>query len=775
MLAFFKRKILVYPTNVMMAGNNQNVILKDSSKNKSEESLKSFSGLYWASMAGIAAIMLGVIILFFAFHLHFNLNTGLHWSVELGGLGLTAAIVAYIYGRLVRRLYANLQNEVGERRKAESVLRLQRDLALVINSSNNIQSILERILDIGFLIEGVDCGGIYLADDDTGGLRLLAHRGLSPEFLASKRNYTANDPHTAMVKEGKPILSDYSQIHSLVHDEVIASEKLKAVAIIPMLAENRLVACLNLASKTRERFSEGITEFFMVVASQLTGAIERLRSEEALRQNEERFRTMSDFTYDLEYWMGADGNIVYISPSCERITGYTRAEFQANSNLPDLIVHPNDRPLLASHRIGRPDRPKCEAEYRIITRKGEIRWIAHVCVPVQSAHGRFLGRRASDRDVTERHLAEQALEQERNLFTSGPVIVFIRNNDEGKSVKYVSPNISQWGYKPEDFYNKRLQSYDIIHSEDKQRIAAEREFYIQTALARFEQEYRVIQPNGEICWIHDVTHVIRDESKAVTHFHGYLMDITERKQAEDKLRENERAFRALALENARLLEQARQDAQTKSILLQEVNHRVKNNLSSIIGLLRTEERFSKHEPEREAAERFKNMAERISGLAMAHTLLSATEWGPIPMNKLITHIIFAALRLTPHDKDAKVDIASSDILVCAKAANSLALIFNELTMNAVKHGLKNTTNLHISVSFHQNNGRLTLEFRNTGDDFPPQVLEGTSRGMGLHLVETLVRHDLDGTLDLRNDNGPVVILNLPWTLAVANNKNNEGS
>src|SRR5512139_3742624 len=69
--------------------------------------------------------------------------------------------------------------------------------------------------------------------------------------------------------------------------------------------------------------------------------------------------------------------------------------------------------------------------------------------------------------------------------------------------------------------------------------------------------------------------------------------MTKRRQAEEALRESEDRYRQLSEENARLLEQARRDAQTKTTLLHEVNHRVKNNLASIIGLIRAQERFEK--------------------------------------------------------------------------------------------------------------------------------------------------------------------------------------
>jgi PAS domain S-box-containing protein len=130
----------------------------------------------------------------------------------------------------------------------------------------------------------------------------------------------------------------------------------------------------------------------------------------ALKASEERYRTVADFTYDWEYWTGPDNGIKYISPSCERITGYSVAQFNADPELLDRIVHPEDRAALKSHHreptsSGQPHL----LDIRIIRSDGQERWISHVCRMVFDERGNALGRRASNRDITERKRAEEAL------------------------------------------------------------------------------------------------------------------------------------------------------------------------------------------------------------------------------------------------------------------------------------------------------------------------------------------------------------------------------
>jgi PAS domain S-box-containing protein len=137
---------------------------------------------------------------------------------------------------------------------------------------------------------------------------------------------------------------------------------------------------------------------------------ERKRAEDALRQSETKYRVVADFTYDWEAWRSPDGRLVWVSPSCERITGYPPDAFMSDPDLTLRIVHDDDRERMASH-FGRvlPGPPET-MEYRIVTRGGETRWMEHVCRPVFDDLGGFLGRRGSDRDVSERKRVERAQE-----------------------------------------------------------------------------------------------------------------------------------------------------------------------------------------------------------------------------------------------------------------------------------------------------------------------------------------------------------------------------
>lgn len=134
--------------------------------------------------------------------------------------------------------------------------------------------------------------------------------------------------------------------------------------------------------------------------------------EERARSSETKYRIVPDNTYDWEYWLSPEGRFLYSSPSCERVTGYAAREFESDPALLERIVHPEDIALFKAHEVRRLSAGSAHGlEFRIIHRDGTTRWIEHVCQAVFDDEGTFSGHRGSNRDITDRKRAEQALEE----------------------------------------------------------------------------------------------------------------------------------------------------------------------------------------------------------------------------------------------------------------------------------------------------------------------------------------------------------------------------
>ncbi|MGL1888907.1 MAG: PAS domain S-box protein [Reichenbachiella sp.] len=156
-------------------------------------------------------------------------------------------------------------------------------------------------------------------------------------------------------------------------------------------------------------------DFFISVFSDVT---KQHYMQEQLKLSEEMFRTVADYTYDWEYWIDPDGVFKYVAPSVERITGHSPDWFLGEGYQKLLeIIHPDDRGEFLRHINEDVNEFGCryEHDFRIITNRGEVRWVAHACRPIISDNI-YLGHRASNRDVTEnKHLALKIEESERRL------------------------------------------------------------------------------------------------------------------------------------------------------------------------------------------------------------------------------------------------------------------------------------------------------------------------------------------------------------------------
>ncbi|MEY3220079.1 MAG: hypothetical protein RIT27_1436 [Pseudomonadota bacterium] len=137
--------------------------------------------------------------------------------------------------------------------------------------------------------------------------------------------------------------------------------------------------------------------------------------------------------------------------------------------------------------------------------------------------------------------------EERLLFEGGPLVIFRWQATDGWPVEYVSPNIKTiFGFDTSDFYSGTLPFADLIHPDDLSRIFKKvMDYSANEKITTFEQVYRLKHFNGEYRWISDFTMVIRNEQKEITHYHGYIVDITERREAEEAFFEERRRLSTL--------------------------------------------------------------------------------------------------------------------------------------------------------------------------------------------------------------------------------------
>jgi len=197
---------------------------------------------------------------------------------------------------------------------------------------------------------------------------------------------------------------------------------------------------------------------------------------------------------------------------------------------------------------------------------------------------------------------------------------------------------------------------------------------------------------------------------------------------------------AVAVEHAKL--------SLRSVILQEMHHRVKNNLQQIASLLRLQMYYAEGANAKEVLNESLN---RILAIATVHDLLSREDLDMVPIKRLAETILFHTQQgLIPPHKHIETRVTGDDFLLPLQQATSFALILNELIQNAVEHGFRELDSGRITVHIVEEPNRYRLAVINDGTPLPDSFDPRKTATLGLRIVDDLVRAGLKGTFDLFN-------------------------
>jgi PAS domain S-box-containing protein len=311
----------------------------------------------------------------------------------------------------------------------------------------------------------------------------------------------------------------------------------------------------------------------------------------------------------------------------------------------------------------------------------------------------------------ERHVAERTAELEasnRRLLQS----------EQGRSLALAAGHMGSWewdlaadrgswdegqyrifGVTPESFQVTARNVGDLIHPDDWEelRLAVDR-------MARGERtqriEFRVRRPNGEIRWCTGTAAASVDAAGNVARISGVTVDVTDRKDAEER----------------------------QILLAREVDHRARNALAIIQAIVRLTR--AKHVEEYVAT-----VEGRIKALSLAHTLLSNSRWQGADLGTLV------AEEFGPYRIGNKIEINGPNVSLTPATAQGIALALHELATNAAKHGALSSMKGKVSLTWQIQSDRLTLHWLESGG---PTIKAPSSRNFGLKVIRASVEQQLGG-------------------------------
>jgi PAS domain S-box-containing protein len=282
-------------------------------------------------------------------------------------------------------------------------------------------------------------------------------------------------------------------------------------------------------------------------SSQKQKKIEIEKNENSLLKSEEKYKIISSLTSDFAYAfsVGESGELKYEwgFGAIQKITGFTREELQNNGGWETLIYGEDIR--ISQYEFKKLLKGESNTfEYRIEDRNGCIHWIRDYAEPfINETTGKVEYIYGAVQDISVRKAVEESLRLTNLVLENSPAVLFRWKAEEGWPIVYVSSNVAQFGYFPEELLSGEIPYASIIHPDDLVKAGEEVKKYSNNGNINFRQEYRIITKDGRVVWLDDRTMIERDSKGNITYYQGMVIDITEQKLAQEALTESENRYR----------------------------------------------------------------------------------------------------------------------------------------------------------------------------------------------------------------------------------------
>ncbi|MBM1169966.1 PAS domain S-box protein [Microvirga arabica] len=617
--------------------------------------------------------------------------------------------------------------------------------------------------------------------------------------------------------------------------------RIEAAVTVSLIKHGRMAAALYVHSSVPRNWTGPEIRLIQDVAERTWDAVERARSEAALRTSESRLRLALDAGRMAVWAHDATTDTITTTPELNRLFGYPP---EAQLDAPEVRTHyyPGDRDRLVAavtEAIRRGEK-FFEGEFRFYRLDGSLRWFLIRAEMDLDSDGKLSRSFGVLLDITDRKENEQTLqEREQELRTAleaGSLAIF--DVDYVAGVIKSSPRLNVlYGY-PANHHLTLEDVYARFHPDDAEQIQSEfRQLREDPSIRQFDWPLRLLLPDGSDRWIHGRGEYIRDEAGRVLRSRGVVLDVTQHKKGEEanarlaaivssspdaiisfdaagkriltwnrgaealfgyteaeavgqpvnllvppdpvtgeKVKSG--AFNQTIAQGSIRLEakRRRKDGclldvsvlatrmtdtdgrvigaaaifrditerkrweEHQRLLINELNHRVKNTLATVQSVASQTLRNAKTTQEAQ-----RGIEERLIALSLAHNVLTEENWEGASLKD----IVMGAVAAYRHEGENRVQVSGPDVRLSPQMALALAMALHELATNAVKYGaLSNETGeirITWAVSPVANGSHLHLAWTESGG---PPVPVPTHRGFGTRLIERSLAQELQGRVQL---------------------------
>ena len=282
---------------------------------------------------------------------------------------------------------------------------------------------------------------------------------------------------------------------------------------------------------------------------------------------EKLFKIIAEFSVDWIYWFNPDQTLGFMSPSCKYITGYRPEEFIKDPQLISKLIAPEDSERFKEH-MHEVEKGSvfCSEEFRIITKYGERRWIAHACQAVYDDDNVYLGRYVSNRDITDLKNAWCNSCLKDDIYSSASIANY-HVYPNGKLRYANNIFVEMLGYNSTtDVMEINMEEFILLNKEKRQKIKK-----ILDAIGSMKNvESEWIKKDGSIIYIKENLNVVKDNKGSVLYYEGVTQNITAMKKAEMSMIEVENKERKLE--------------KLKAEFLATISHEIRTPLNVILNL-----------------------------------------------------------------------------------------------------------------------------------------------------------------------------------------------